>query len=569
VIDLRIKRALLWFSLTVLFPMAVAAQQAAPQTKDDAISGRVLTDSGQPLPGVTVSLLTIGSRGAGVTTTDNEGRFKLQGLDGGIYRIVLRAPGYVTQIPDVASPAFRPGDNAELTLIKGGVIAGNIINFAGEPLVNIAVRAYQVRDADGNKVARQPFAQTRVTDDRGYYRLYGLSPGTYTVAAGGQGPYLPLVNPYANDAMTYAPASTRDTAAEIVVRSNQEVTADIRYRGEPGHAVSGKVSGPMPPFPFNPGVRLSDVESHFVVTTVSVNSPDRTFQMNGVTDGDYDIDAIAGGGQQTDLLASAPRRITVKGADVTGLDLTLATMGAIDSRVSFETDQKLNCGRRRDTALRETLITLRRGRPEDKSGAAKDKPVEVSDTLFPSASESIPNDKGEVHFRSLPPGNYHFEVRLPAAGWYLKDLTLGRPEPNIARNGISIKQGEKISSVTITIAEGGASLRGRVTSTAAPPNLRLYLAPAERENSDNPLHFFEAPVAGDGTFVVGNIAPGRYFLVAEAAEPAGPDSLKTTRTDAGWRAKILRDATTLNKDIIFKPCERTVDYEFRSPASKP
>jgi len=552
--------------------MAVAAQQAAPQTKDDAISGRVITDSGQPLPGVTVSLLTIGSRGAGVTTTDNEGRFKLPGLDGGIYRIVLRAPGYVTQIPDVASPAFRPGDNAELTLIKGGVIAGNIINFAGEPVVNIPVHAYQVRDADGNKVARQ-FAQTRVTDDRGYYRLYGLSPGTYTVAAGGQGAYPPLVNPYANDAMTYAPASTRDTAAEIVVRSNQEVTADIRYRGEPGHAVSGKVSGSMPPFPFNPGVRLSDVESRFVVT-VAVNSPDRTFQFNGVTDGDYEIDAIAGGssGQQTDLLASAPRRITVKGADVTGLDLTLATTGAIDSRATFETDQKLNCGRRRDTALRETLITLRRGRLEDKTGAAKDKPVAVSDTLFPSASESIPNDKGEVHFRSLPPGNYRFEVRLPAAGWYLKDLTLGRPEPNIARNGISIKQGEKISGVAITIAEGGASLRGRVTAAEGqtlPPNLRLYLAPAEREHSDNPLHFFEAPVTGDGTFAVGNIAPGRYFLVSEAAEPAGPDSFKTTRTDAGWRAKILRDATALNKDITFKPCERTADYEFAYSSTKP
>jgi len=48
------------------------------------------------------------------------------------------------------------------------------------------------------------------------------------------------VNSFANDAMTFAPASTRDTAAEIVVRSDQEATADIRYRAEPGHAVSGK-----------------------------------------------------------------------------------------------------------------------------------------------------------------------------------------------------------------------------------------------------------------------------------------------------------------------------------------
>ena len=74
-----------------------------------------------------------------------------------------------------------------------------------------------------------------MTDDRGYYRLYGLPPGSYVVAAGGPGQYFGSVNPFANDAPTYAPASTRDTAAEVMVRSDQEVTADIRYRGEPGH----------------------------------------------------------------------------------------------------------------------------------------------------------------------------------------------------------------------------------------------------------------------------------------------------------------------------------------------
>jgi hypothetical protein len=172
----------------------------------------------------------------------------------------------------------------------------------------------------------------------------------------------------------------------------------------------------------------------------------------------------------------------------------------------------------------------------------------------------------------LLPGIYRFEVRPPAAGWYLKNLSLGKPEPNIARNGIAVKQGDRISSVTITIAEGGASLRGRVTAAEGqtlPPNVRLYLAPAERESSDNPLRFFEAAVANDGTFAVGYIAPGRYWLVTEAAEPSGPDAVKSTRTDAGLRARILRDATALNKEITFKPCERTADYEFRYPPAKP
>jgi len=39
-----------------------------------------------------------------------------------------------------------------------------------------------------------------------------------------------------------------------------------------------------------------------------------------------------------------------------------------------------------------------------------------------------------------------------------------------------------------------------------PPGLRLYLVPAEREQSDNSLRFFETAVATDGTFAIGNIA---------------------------------------------------------------
>jgi hypothetical protein len=564
-------RALLWLTLTVTFAEAAAGQQPAPQIRDDSISGRVVNESGQAVSGVNVSLTLLGGRGGQRTTTDNEGHFKVQGLDGGIYRIFLNAPGYVTQLPDTSAPTFRPGDSAELTLIKGGVIAGNVTNMGGEPVVNITVRVFQIRDGEGKRVDRPAFAQNKFTDDRGYYRIYGLASGTYIVAAGGQGQYFGFVNPYANDAMTYAPSSTRDTAAEVLVRSNQEATADIRYRSEPGHAISGKISGAQPASPFSPGVRLTDVDSRMTVTSMTVTSPDNTFQLNGVSDGEYEIVASGGGGASADLLASTPRRISVKGADVTGLDLAMANMASIDARLNIESDQKLNCGRRRETALRETMITLRRARPEEKTTATNQKPPEVADPFLPSSFENVPNEKGEVRFRNLSAGGYRFEVRLPAAGWYFKDLTLGKPEPNIARNGIAIKQGDRISGVTITIAEGGASLRGRVTAAEGQtlPNLRVYLAPAEREQSDNPLRFFETAVANDGTFVLGNIAPGRYWLVTETADTAGTDSGKTVRTDAGMRVKILHDATALNKDITFKPCERTADYEFPYPAAKP
>src|SRR5262252_5245507 len=152
-------RALLWLTLTVTFAEAAAGQQPAPQIRDDSISGRVVNESGQAVSGVNVSLTLLGGRGGQRTTTDNEGHFKVQGLDGGIYRIFLNAPGYVTQLPDTSAPTFRPGDSAELTLIKGGVIAGNVTNMGGEPVVNITVRVFQIRDGEGKRVDRPAFAQ--------------------------------------------------------------------------------------------------------------------------------------------------------------------------------------------------------------------------------------------------------------------------------------------------------------------------------------------------------------------------------------------------------------------------
>jgi hypothetical protein len=65
-------------------------------------------------------------------------------------------------------------------MIKGGVITGRVTNATGEPLIGVRVNAVMTRGAEGN-TARRAAARPRFTDDRGFYRLYGLPPGTYVV----------------------------------------------------------------------------------------------------------------------------------------------------------------------------------------------------------------------------------------------------------------------------------------------------------------------------------------------------------------------------------------------------
>src|SRR5262249_46949575 len=145
--------------------------------------------------------------------------------------------------------------------------------------------------------------------------------------------------PLDRDVPTYYPSSTRDTAVEVSVRSAEETSGiDIRYRGEPGHAVSGTISGTFDN-KSNSGVSVmlyrAKADSPEATTFVSNNATSRSFAIYGLADGEYELMAqrLGGGG---DGVASAPRRVSVKAADLTGIDLALSPLGRISGRVVLE-----------------------------------------------------------------------------------------------------------------------------------------------------------------------------------------------------------------------------------------
>lgn len=120
-----------------------------------------------------------------------------------------------------------------------------------------------------------------------------------------------------------------------------------------------------------------------------------------------------------------------------------------------------------------------------------------------------------------------------------------------------------MSGVTVNISEGGAGLRGRITlaeGQQAPPNLRVDLIPAEKESAENVLRFFETRADSDGSFVIGNIAPRRYWIIERAVDENDSATAKSLRQDALLRSQLLKAATT-RKEIQFQPCQRLLDYE--------
>ena len=576
------------FILLLILSSAIAAQSQPDEkstegTATGKISGHVVNEAGQPLAD---ALISVGTYGFGApsrtTTTDSDGSFQVTGLDSVAYLISASFPGYVQapRDPDVNPIGYyRVGESVRLEMIKGGVITGTVTRSSGEPVVVVPVRAYMIRDSKGQLTRYGTPVQERNTDDRGVYRIYGLAPGVYLVAAGGGRSSAYNVSAYATDAPTYAPSSTRDTAAEIVVHTGEEIAdVDIRYRGESGHAVSGVVNSKV----------TADQPQGFSITLVStfngISQPSyssfqspggRGFSIYGVADGDYDAIAQSFVPATAEWILSAPRRIKVRGADVTGIELTASPLGSIRGRVTLEDSKAPECKDKRRPLFGETLVTPW----HNEKGVAKDQPR----FMWGLGTPTLPDEQGDFTLRNLAPGQYRFNARPMVRYWYLKSISWpsstslpkGSQETqpaDAARNWTTLKAGDRLSSLTITLAEGAASLQGQIEvaeGQSLPSKMFVYLVPAEREKSNDVLRFFTSIVL-DGTFEMTNLAPGRYRIVARAVAENESNMLSKLRLpdEAEMRAQLLLEAEGTKIETELKPCQNVRDYRMPLKAAR-
>ncbi|MGI9105972.1 MAG: carboxypeptidase regulatory-like domain-containing protein [Pyrinomonadaceae bacterium] len=621
-----VRRRRLKFCLALLTPLAFAllAANSPAQTRTEgatgerqktgAITGRVVGEDGLPLPNVRVSTFKTGGapNSAVNATSDGDGKFALSNLAFGSYLLNTFAPGYTPELEPTGDPAtrtyYRAGDFVTLRMIKGGVITGTVTNANGDPVVGVPVVAVRVRHADGRVARETGSGRPRQTDDRGVYRSYGLRPGTYLVRAAGNSSFGPLT-PYDTDAPTYYPSTTRDAASEIPVQAGQETTdIDIRYRGEPGHSVSGIISGALPSDVFVSGavtISLKHVSASApeVFAYVQPGTGNHSFSFSGIANGEYDITARTTS-TSDDTSAAAPlHRINVRGADVSRVSLTLTPLASISGQVKFELakspEGKVDCQSARAPRSTELIVFARRVEP---SAAA-----EQALPFFTGAHDSAPDDKGDFRVRHLQAGRYQLLVRLPAEDFYVRAMTFApapakttstmaaapgkkpaikppvratpAPAANVrAQNGLMLQAGERLTGLTIHLAPGASGLRGRIappTETAggnAPLNaqlLRAHLVPAELEHSADVLRYAEMPVGADGTFTFANLAPGRYWLIARPGAPGTDttgDPPRPRAWDTGTRAQLRRAAESANVAIDLVPCQHINDFLLPYPA---
>lgn len=562
--------------------MAAFAQQpaaAATAAEDEkqvarrsgTITGRVITADGQPLAETQIIAFGVNVKlGENQhTATDEEGNFKLTGLQPGVYQLMAMMPGYVSPRALSDAPLHRPGDQVTITLVKGGVITGRVTDVTGEALVGVRVTPRRVRDAAGRRVTANDMTAGltqigRMTDDRGVYRLYGLAAGDYVIGVNsginsGFGQFGDS-NDILHESPTFHPSSTRDAAAEIAVREGAEVTGiDIRHRAERGHAVSGLLSG--------------EVESDAVVNVVVVllRNPatgqteamtmalgSRNFALYGVADGEYELIALRQN-ESDDRAMSAPRRVSVKGADVTGVELKLLKLASIAGNILIEKAKPGETCRPPETySARE--ISLRANR-EDQTNSQSLSLLQLDLGGLPFTQ---PNDKNEFTLKNLEAGSYRIAADLPGENWYIRSLTQPAAQAgkrtDAARQPFVLKQGEKRSGIELTIAEGAASLSGNAVAAREGqtlPRLRVHLIPAEATAAEDLLRYAETTAEQNGAFQFKHLAPGKYWLMARPA--AETENKLPVAFDAAERSKLRREAEAQNNEVTLTPCQRTKD----------
>jgi hypothetical protein len=474
-------------------------------------------------------------------------------------------------------PRHLIGSNVRVNMIKGGVITGMVTNAKGEPIVGVRVRAV-ISNSGSSTLNFFTGGGVAETDDLGSYRIYGLLPGQYAVTAGGAGGFGQFTpSGFDRDVQTYYPSSTRDTAVPVSVRSGDETTGiDIKYKGTEGHSMSGFVLGDIPPGGMGGAVTImlahAGTSTIVAVGLAGVAEQRRAFSFNGIADGEYDLSAsyLA---SPTDNALSGEKHITVRGGDVTGIELRLALLGSLAGTIKLEPIKQEDKCDKRESQVIETVLRIP---PDDPKKAMNRSPAAMYSGLGQLS------EKGEFVLRNLAAARYRLDIKLPTESWYLRAIELPAAaravetktptaQPAAINSGgwqgvVTIKAGESLSGVSIMVGQDAAGLRGRLATggTAIREGTRVYLVPAERELANNVLRYSETFVKSDSSFALENLAPGRYFILSRVEPPNDPDTLpRPIAWDAAARTRLRREAEAANAIIELKPCQQVVDYELK------
>jgi len=502
-------------------PQAPARDTKAPKTATGVIKGRVVAaGTGAPLRRARLLLSAPGLERPLYAATDGQGRYEFADLAAGRYTLKASKSAYVT-LEYGQRRAFEAGkpieladgaalDKVDMSLPRGGVISGTVVDDMGEPVAGLSVTALRSLYDQG----KRKFVATGLTvqtNDLGQYRLYGLQPGTYFVGT------RPTPGP-STDGYPFAPSYYPGTlnpgeAQRVTVRVGQE-RSGVDLTQPPGRLA--RVSGVVVDSAARPlaGTSVSIVSPSTGYMLSAPVKPDGSFLLSNVAPGEYFLAAIVRGPGIGDLQQTM-LPITITGEDLAGLVLQMTPGSRVIGRIVSE----------EGTSLPSSPAGIR----VDPLPMTTDVPIRIQNI----GTQGIVSDDWSFEMRGLGGTILFRPSRLPA-GYMLKSVLLdGR---DVTDTPIDIRGTEDLTGLQVVVTSRVTEINGAPGDAKGQPVLEytVLVFAEDAARWKYPSRFLAtARPDQQGRFRTANLPPGRYLAVAleylEEGQSEDPDYLEALR----------------------------------------
>ena len=492
------------------------AQDRTPAARDanaratSAIRGRVLGATG-PLSGAEVRITGEAIRQLPAAFTDALGQYQFTDLPAGTYTVNARKNRYIAREfgqegtsdrgTRIALAVDERRNRADITLPRTSAIAGQLTDEYGDPVEGATIRVYQVRFASGRRrLVDVPGASSPRTDDLGRYRLFGLRPGSYVLAAYvGQ---LVLGQPGAADipgyATTYYPGTPNPPESRLVpVATSQDIDGlNFAVSRVATSTVSG-VALDAKGDPITGGLLLSSSRRSDALATTPVGAyirPDGSFEFRNVAPGQYVIQAYRGRLRASAEGEFAAVPVTVSGSDVKGLVVQTSAGSTIAGRFTFD-------GPEAPAARSVTFSAI----PSEPDLAPLDGNFARADVRSDWSFE-MSGISGPRRLRLLQaPRGWGLE-RILVNGVDATDTPLSFGAANQSLTDVEVVLTSRVTEVAGRIADD----RGKPVADA-----RVVVFPTDSDLWYDRSRFLKISASdAEGAFVVRDLPPGDYFLAA-------------------------------------------------------
>jgi len=527
---------------------ALLITQLAPPRANGAIEGTVEDSITMlPLPNapitVTAGTLQIDS------ISDQSGRFLIPNVAPGPYVATAKLDGYSEPAKTVIVIEGQIS-HVNLTMVPSAIISGSVFDDSGAPLVDAAVQVMRVTYRNG--IPTTDTAGSQASDGSGGYRITGLRPGDYYVAAAPK-PSTGTAPATASLVRTFSPSGLDLSQASVIrLRAGEEMSGvNVRLEKANLFRISGQVSSALPDIDTRSGAmstvtllpRASALQDNGFSRSgsVSMASPvNGRFELANVFPGVYDLYAslpdsrgyggsygrttVTVSGDQEGVIVNVHRGVDVRGT-VTVDGGTSPSINSVRISLLAEDSASRLAGYQQLARFQPTI---------DPNGAFTIPTVPEGQyriqVAFAPPTIAQPAQPAPVRNRSLdpfapdptPPPAL---VTVPLAGAplgpnaYVAEILQGGM--TVFNTGIFVGT-QSFDPLDVKVRTDGGSVSGIVLDGKLIPfgGATVALAPLV-QHRQNPALYRVAVTDETGSFSMSGIRPGEYKLLAWDSIPPG------------------------------------------------